>query len=418
MNALKKVILPLACRYLLSPRGFYDLDDEIKCIKCSSKDISLLTQTSNNVMEIMTESGMIYFRECKLHKELYQYIMDEIDFYYSHICFENPEAVNFLKKMLANSKNLRKFANMGMTNDKSSGAYKFCMGKGGAFIGLKNVPAGLEENLKDFVQYIWGDLFAYKLNSGIKLGQYQIYNAVRCIGTYRMAKLLGLESLIPETEYAIVCVDNSKKLFGTVMKQASGVGADKIAQAEKEKIITPSLQRMLNNLNILDVICLEKDHRPSNYNIVIDKNKAHSVVAFDNDSPNSFGLGGINFATYAGCSPWIVEGRLNRPYIDRGVADNIINLDEQMLFDEMNELLNSFQLHALQSRIEEVKKVLRDSSYKFLDESEWNIDTINEELSGKYGNTYLTQFLKQQKAPYQPWIKSNDIKGHGRYYEK
>ncbi len=409
MKYIKRILLPWVCRTFLRPKSFWEYPKSAKRVECSLQDIQVLTHTSNNVIRIKKENGYYYFRECKRHTDVREYVNDLINYYYEHI---HPELVcdgMFLKKRLSKKSNLKKFINMGITNDFSSGAYKFCSGLGGNSIGLGEMDPDTEYRIKDFVQYVWGELFAYKLNSGLKKDCYQTYNAVRSISTYRISKLLNIHHLIPYTDYAVILIDGREELFGTIMFEAPGVSSDKIDVNTRKQICSPSLQRSLNILNFLDVICLEKDHRPSNYNVILKNQDIVSIVAFDNDSPNSFGLGGISFETYVGCSPLIVGKYVNRPYIDSDLAERIKKLTYNDLKTELGDLLNKYQLFSLGMRLKKMQQILRTTpDKKLLTPRAWSKQTIAEELSGEYGKTYLTEFLNGTTNINQPWIKDKN----------
>lgn len=406
MNKMKKILLPLACRFLLKPKSFAELSGQIRRIYCREEDLKLLADTSNNVYVGKADGKTFFFRECKKHLPLYDYVMGAIDIYYTHVVSDVYGDRCFLAGYLQDSSRLKLFANMGMTNDLNSGAYRFCMGKGPGCIGLPSMDPDREERLKELVQYIWGDLFSYSLNSGLKIGHYQTYNAVRCIATYRVAELIGLEHMIPKTDYALLCPEGRSPLFGTVMESAPGICMETLSCEERENISSPMLQLALNRLNVLDVLNMEKDHRPGNYHVVIRNGKGENVVAFDNDSPNSFGLGGISFSTYMGCSPWCSDGKLNRPYVDKILAQRILALEDNRTKKQLGDILNRMQLSSFMKRLHEIQKVLKTTPpEQFLTEEQWTAETMEKELSGNYGKTYLKQFLGEQKLIEQPWIK-------------
>ena len=404
---VKKILLPIVCKTLLAPKSFFSPPSHVRKIECTKQDVTLMTQTSNNVFCVRVGGETLYFRECKVHKKIRKYVQDDIDFYYGQLCPEHIEDKHFVEMCLLDRRNFKRFIHMGITNDTSSGAYQFCMGRGGEHVGLPGATPPQEERLRAFVQFIWGDLFAYTLNSGVKIGQYQIYNAVRSMAWYRLAGLFETSWMIPKTEYALLCIDGQPDMFGTVMEHAPGVCMEKMPVAARKQVCSPALQRELNNLNLLDVICMEKDHRVGNYHVMLDGGRAVSVVAFDNDSPNSFGIGGISFSTYIGCSPWALRGHMNRPYVDRTLAAHVLEMDEKELQKSLSDLLNACQLFALKRRIRALKKILASiSEDQCLSEEQWGEATIQEELSGQYGDTYLVKFLQEQKTVVQPWIKS------------
>ncbi len=402
---IKKRLLHTACNTVLSPKSFFVIPDGVREIHCRKEEWHFLTETSNNVCRIEIGGKRLFFRECKIHKEIHVYVEDEIDFYYTHLKSDRAEDRAFIKSKLSDRANFKKFVNMGMVNDKSSGAYRFCMDGCASCIGLDGMASDMTERVKDFVQFIWGDLFVYQLNGGLKIGGYQTYNALRSIATYRMARLLGLGDMIPKTEYAKLFIDGNFACFGTVMEEAPGFSAEEMDEKTSAALASPALQRFLNNLNVLDVLCLEKDHRPGNYYVTADAGKATGVCAFDNDSPNSFGIGGISFCTYVGCSPWSLRGRINRPYVDADTAERIMKMTADDVQRAFCDLLNTYQMMTLKGRLRKVQKILAEMpERRRIGKEAWSEDTMKEELSGDYGKTYLAKFLEKREMPYQPWI--------------
>ncbi|MBQ2904493.1 MAG: hypothetical protein IJE48_08870 [Clostridia bacterium] len=403
---IKKKLIPVACKILLAPKTFSVPDKNIRVIRCDRENAVMMSNTSNNVIRLRVDGKTVYFRECKLRKNIEEYVADEFDYYYGHIHPELLKDKEFIVNALSDKNNLNKFVNMGMTNDVSSGAYQFCMGNGGAYIGLDGMTYEQDERIRELVQFVWGNLFAYTLNNGVENGCYQTYNAVRSIAFSRVSRLLGLCHMIPETEYTLLYIGDEASLFGTVMDSAPGICMEKSAAEERINVCSPELQRELNNLNLLDVLCFEKDHRAGNYNVLIKNGKAVSVCAFDNDSPNSFGMGGISFKTYIGCSPWAVEGKINRPFVDKELAKSVMNLNEKDLCAAVGDLFNAYQIFALKRRLKAIKRILSEvPEEKLLTRNQWNEDTLRTELSGNYGDTYLSKFLQEQQIMHQPWIK-------------
>lgn len=405
---LKNLLVRVACMTILKPKNTDRIYQNARIIKCRPEDADLLMNSTNNVLRLHLDNEVLYFRECKQHTRIEDYVRNQIDVYYAYYAPEQCEDKKVVLKSLSSKKNFRKFVNMGMTNDPFSGAYRFCMGQGGVHIGLEPETPEQEDRLKQLVQFMWGDLYGYMLNSGVKIGNYQIYNAVRSIATYRMAKLLNLERLIPHTEFAILYIDGMPSLFGTVMTQAHGVCVEHSSPTERENMVSPVLQRDLMALNCLDALCLEKDHRLGNYNVILDCGKACGISAFDNDSPKSFSIGGISFTTYKDCAPLVKNGKLNRPFVDTSFEISLNHICAKQIFAEMKDYLNIWQLVALWLRIKKLKKVLRRiSPERKLNECDWSYEMIGIELSGDYGKTYLMHFVEEQEHLYQPWIKSN-----------
>lgn len=373
-------------------------------ISCRPEDITLLTATSNNILKISYGEKTLFFRQCRLHTEIHEYVQTLIEEYYCSGALQNDREL--VEKSLAQKKNFSKLVGMGVTNDVSSGVYRFCMGGSSKLIGIINDDPALNERLRDFAQFVWGELYAYKLNSGIKTGSYQTYHAVRQIATKRIADLFCLSELVPRTAFAVLNISDGRKLFGTVMEAAPGIILERESARKRKSVVTPGLQHALNNLNFLDVLCHEKDHRPGNYTVVMRGNKAESICAFDNDSPMSFGLGGASFASYMNCSPYILHHALNRPYIDEKIVKVLSANDFDVIYQATKDLLNPAQITALKRRFHTLQKAVSMlEPHTAISEEEWSDETVREELSGAYGKTYLALFTQDLELAYQPWIQ-------------
>lgn len=259
-------------------------------------------------------------------------------------------------------------------------------------LGEASIPADV---LFCFIWYARSEIFSYKLNRGVRLGMWQTYNASRGIATKIIANTLGLSNLIPETKYVRLFVSDKTQRFGSYMDIADGIPIEKYREYEKERVLTPEIQRSLNQLNILDAITYEKDHRVNNYHIEFKDNKAVRVCAFDNDSVLCFFINpSPAFSTYAGCSPLVVNGRYNRPYVDKEIVDKLKDIEFQQLRELLSGYCSLLQTIACYIRViilrNSILKSMKKGSVRCLNREEWTEQTVKEELmSEKYGLTYL-----------------------------
>ena len=224
-------------------------------------------------------------------------------------------------------------------------------------------------------------------NKGVK---YQTLNAGKMMAEEAIASLIGVERLLAKTHFCKVYVGDGEELVGTMMSDAGGVDVRFIKDTYKE-VITPQLVCDLDNLNILDAICHEKDHRPGNYHLILDnEGKAVSLCAFDNDSPWAFSpFGTMEFKSYENSSSLIKDGIINRPYVDERVAEFVLQLNKSSFYRKLTPYLNKFQLKACWKRICTLKRALNNSRSGFLERDDWNESALKDELSGEYGRTYL-----------------------------
>lgn len=237
-------------------------------------------------------------------------------------------------------------------------------------------------------QFVAKELDYWKMHN--RKCDFQMFNANRLLAETKMAELLGLEDLLTKVEFVNLRIEGLPDMLGTMMSNADGVDVREIKDCYKTAI-TPQLARALNNLNILDVICYEQDHRPGNYKVVLNsEGKAVSIQSFDNDSPWAFSpFGKVNFHTYERASYIINNGKINRPAIDKQLAEKIVGFTKNDISQEFSQYLNKLQLRALWNRINALQIALNNSKEIWLEEAEWTEDLMQSELSGKWGRTYI-----------------------------
>lgn len=211
----------------------------------------------------------------------------------------------------------------------------------------------------------------------------------------KLAGILGLSDMVPHTEFVRLSV-NGKELCGTLQEPAQGNCIIGIDTPERRTAITPSFQRAMNMMNMMDVISHDADHSPNNYNVIFDsQRKATGVSCFDNNGVGSFPLSAsICFETYKHCSAIMnADGSFNRPYVDRALKNTLesIRLSDLLI---LKDHLRFLQILFVRIRIKRLIKALSGlSSDRVLSEEDWNQATIEKELSGEYGKTYLTGYL-------------------------
>ena len=229
-------------------------------------------------------------------------------------------------------------------------------------------------------------------NKGVK---YQTLNAGKMMAEEAIASLMGVERLLTKTHFCKVRIGGGEELVGTMMSDAGGVDV-RFIMDRYEDVISPQLVCDLNNLNILDAICHEKDHRPGNYHLILDdEGKAVSLCAFDNDSPWAFSpFGTLGFKSYEYSSSLIKDGIINRPFVDAGMAESVLKLDKASFYKNLTPYINKIQLIACWKRICSLKRALNSSRSRFVDRDKWDEKMVADEFSGKYGRTYLMVLIK------------------------
>ena len=216
---------------------------------------------------------------------------------------------------------------------------------------------------------------------------YQTYNVCSSACEELVARMLGIERLLTQSFFCRIKVEGLPELIGAMSSVAEGVDVRELKD-NYQQVLTPNIAKDLTNLNIIDTICYEKDHRPGNYHVVLDdKGKAVSICSFDNDSPWSFSpFGGASFETYAGASILIKNGVINRPLIDENVSVKLQNLTQKEVYETLGVYLRENQLKACWKRISAIRRAISRTQF---DQVGWTADILEKELSGRYGKTYF-----------------------------
>ena len=221
------------------------------------------------------------------------------------------------------------------------------------------------------------------------------YNANRIMATEKMAELLGLYNMVPHSRFVYMKIEGVPSQFGILMEFAQGIYPLRLGEGLKD-VITPLLQRSLNNLNVIDMICNDKDHRPGNYFLVLnEKGLAVDICAFDNDSPWCFfPFFSLKFSSYLGSSSLVKRNKYMRPFIDIKVLEKIQCITRKKIIVLLSPFMNRLQVLACWFRIKGLRrfinKSVKNGDLKPLREGEWSEKTMQYELSGKFGKTYLT----------------------------
>lgn len=255
--------------------------------------------------------------------------------------------------------------------------------------GMEDLPPSCDGIAVYFLWYMRGVASLYRIRNVVRGREFSWFSAVRSVATKLVADAVGLGHMIPQARPCRLVLEDGSVMLGVLSDAASG---DRMADAQPK--IDGSLQRELTDLNVLDLLCFQPDHGVNNYNLY-SENGEYRVCAFDNDNPNTFlPFPGISH-NFLGCSPVVsMRGRYNRPYIDVELLFAIQNLNTALLKKELKPYLNFLQIFALICRLKLMRKQLAKSSKEeprmAASCRAWIEDMLTEELSGKYGKTYLT----------------------------
>ena len=374
-------------------------------IECTKNEITLIP-SSNLTYRIKNSILFGYFHECRQHTALCEYVEKFIDDYFTFIYYQEPFASSdksFLKEALSEPQNFDKFTNMGQrVRGISSPVNQFLDNGDFSIIGLStdNKDEAFRKRIIKFVgEYACSALYAYFYNQHVGINDYQIVSSSKTLATEAFASLLGISDMIPHAEYVKLIIDQKVKLFGLFMENASGESIMPIPGNIRREMITPIFQKNITSLNLMDALTHEMDHDPHNYNVIVNDDKLRTLSVFDNNGVGTFSLNtNPRFNTYKNCSCFVNSCMtINRPYIDEKIANRVLSLTFRDLTNTLSSYLNSFQLLALWRRTTIVKKAIRNTiltkTHFLLKEDEWSTSTIEEELNGTYGKTYLHSFF-------------------------
>ena len=269
-----------------------------------------------------------------------------------------------------------------------------------SLVGLENMPDWFKNILPSFARFARCPIYDYTCNRSLYSYQYQSLFSGKMKSTKIIADLLGAEDIVPSTKYICLKCGNAIKI-GVSVDVAAGKGFWNINGIR----ITPSFQREINIMNMLDVICYEKDHRPDNYFCKVDEaDNIIGVSVFDNDSPSTFLPSlSIRFRSFSLEAPFVDNrGYINRPFFDKKSAECLMQLRKEVISQKLSGHLTSIEIFAVIVRVERLKKAMKrslaDGKLKLLTPEEFSRSTMLEELSGGYGNTSMKYFADKCHA--------------------
>lgn len=205
----------------------------------------------------------------------------------------------------------------------------------------------------------------------------------------------GLEEYIPHSELCVLETE-TEKCIGCFQDPSKGIDIWCLPSENRIKMITPSFHMALTKMRLFDVICHEADHSLNNYYPVSDQAGYFvSVSMFDNGGAGTFGKSpSISYSTFCGCAPLFSEdGHFTFPYQDEGLIGAINSINAFRLLRILSPYLGFLSVYCTWLRIKKIRRIVKKDRasglLKELASNQWSNRTIQEELSGKYGKTYL-----------------------------
>ncbi|MBR1670394.1 MAG: hypothetical protein IJ695_06805 [Butyrivibrio sp.] len=186
----------------------------------------------------------------------------------------------------------------------------------------------------------------------------------RNVAAYRIAKLLGVESLIVGAHMSEIEV-NGKKVKGIIMDDAGGGNIKQLMNKNNLRKVnySGSTIKGLLSLQILDVILGQVDRHDENFNTsILDGNLLGSVKGIDND----LCLGNLTYEeilekgnqTQSSAKSIEKDGELMLPYVDYQFAQKISEFDVQLFTYNLADVMTESEISFLANRFKGVQKVL------------------------------------------------------------
>lgn len=377
-------------------------------IECRTDDIRYIYERSaSNVIEVKIDGKKSYVRPIRIHLRNREFIDEMIDEFNELVLGQDAGCV--VEKECI--KDVNRFLSMGNLNAEGSAFLKYAEAGDYSILGMdKKICRKNVSIYNRFLLFAISEIYSYRMNSFVGYGGYETYFASRFMAESFVAKKLGKGEMFPECRFIELRI-GARRILGLQVAAVEGViklnrdgNLQLVDWIANEKILDE-----LNVLNVIDVLCNEKDHKPENYSIMSDNNgNAFGICAFDNDSPNSFFISSrVNMQSYLGSSSMFLDNQINRAYLNGTFMDAIISANTES-FSELSLYLNKYQYRAFLKRL----KLIRDIFVVAREENQFIVESVREcvyeELSGKYGDTYIAILKKWICGEYNDLINKND----------
>lgn len=413
MVALKQLIRRLA--YQLTRKRICEDSLNIREIALKREELSLFCLSTNPVISFNHDGQLWYFRECPQVLTADAYLDERLDRFFDtldllgiskehfaqdipiRISFDDTETACF-RQYIARKRCERHFRNAMRNADIISERIHFSIWESQSYdtaffeaFALEQLPEQCHDIAVYFIWNMRSAAYNYRLSHITRGKRYSFFSASRAIASSVIAEALGQEHLLTAASLCRLIIDNDKILLGVISPAAQG---NRMSDLTLEP--TASLQKELLCLNVLDVICNQTDHGPNNYNVSVRADGTCAVCAFDNDNPRTF-LPNLSIrGSLSGCSPVVDgHGRIQRPHMDRRLAEKLRLLDPQKLRNLLKPYLNLLQIAAVNIRIRRLNRAIaktQDENPEFLID-DWTANTVAEEINFCSAQTYLKKAI-------------------------
>ena len=390
----------------------------IETIEISAQKVSCFQLSSNLVLSFEHEGELVYFREClpvlnradhfRRETEKFFKTLPRLHIHEAHFKQKIPIPVVFSRETVAAFRGYIDQKEKPEFWEKLGNADMICAEQNFSIwtpreydkaffkaFGLTDLPKCCYEIA---VYYLWcmrGACYSFKTLSLVRGKQYSYFSAVRAIASCLAADALGLGYLLTCAKLCRLVFEDGTSVLGVISNAAPGS-----RMVDSDIQISGSLQKELIELSFLDMICMQTDHGPNNYNVE-QTDGTSRICAFDNDNPNTFLPLPVGRWRLLGCAELIsTTGLINRPHVSGALYSGICNVDMKSLKQSVKPYLNVIQTAAMAARIKKLRKALKKTAQQkvgfILADWQWNAQTVAEELSGGFGKTYLTMLSERK----------------------
>lgn len=407
--------------YILSLKRIDERKLDVEDIKVKQDDILYFNLSSNQIISLVYEGNLYYFRECPKIASFKVFFNNYIDDFFDTIKYIGINKEHFKQEFPINLKfeeedildfkryiDIKKLQKGFMRNlskvDLISQKINFSIWNDKIDIdtillefSFQDVPINTKKIALYFLWCMRSVASNYRILKITRSKSHSFFSSTKSIASRIVAEELKLDHMITDVRWCNLEVENNKIIFGLISEVAPGN-----RMMDSKVVANGELQRELMNLNVLDLLCFQVDHGPNNYSVYTDNDKC-SICAFDNDNPYTF-LPFLVISNFSMAGTLLIDKNniIMRPFFDKELADIISKLDISLLKKRLKPYLNVLQVNALVCRIKKLKKSIDNTQYintNFLiNYMQWNSYTIEEEINGKYGETYLTKALKINKG--------------------
>lgn len=380
---IRQLLLHTYCKSFLSKRS-----KKIKCEKTTNIEYKGIA--SSVLYYLKSDKGNFYLKECKRHKDIGSYVGSLIDMFVEEFVDANDKEL-FKKEIfnkLSNKNNYRKFINMGMQYVKNTPMWEYQNGGGTEVVGLPELNKDIVKYSDLFIRYSANALDQYTLNSVNSRNSYNLFSASKILATKKIADLMGIGYLVPDSMYFCLEENTEKRVFMGVREVENCY--TNIDGGKLECFITPIVQRDLSNIELLDLVCCHMDHGPHNLAFIEKDKVAIETRIFDNDAPSAFLPVPIGVVKqYENIERTIVSGEFNRPYISVQAYNRILDIgrkDIMQATESLSKIERVMTWHRLCSLRTCIKKAVDEKRVTVLLDGDWSKETCDFELSN-YGRT-------------------------------